>query len=116
MRIPFTTVAALSHVEECELEGMLADFTLATNVDGLVFGACGPVVMRSTNLLPHMRFVPHVLLLADGEDMPGTWEKVHVKRTRLKEIAKKTNVVVILWRALLCFSTQLWICLHFCYG
>ena len=72
VRIPFTTVPALAHAEECELEGMLADFTFATNVDGLVLGACGPVGMRSTNSLPHLRFVPHVFLLADGEDMPGT--------------------------------------------
>ena len=76
MRISFTTVAALAHAEECQLEGMLVDFTFATNVEGLVLGAGGPVGLRATNGLPQMRFVPHVLLLADAEDMPVTWGKV----------------------------------------
>ena len=88
MRIPFTTVAALAHAEECELEGMLVDFTFATNVEGLVLGAGGPVGLRETKQLPHMRFVPHVLLLADGEDMPGTWGKVKYKSNAHEKINK----------------------------
>ena len=86
VRIPFTTKTALAHARECELEGMVSDFTFETNVEGLLLGAAGPVGLRATNALPRMRFAPHVLLLSDSADEPGQSGVIKHNQTLKTEI------------------------------
>jgi len=67
-RIAFTTVHGQAFAKNTALSGMLCDFTFKTNVEGLLLGAAGPVGLKETKLLPHMRWVPTIFLLAHRED------------------------------------------------
>ena len=68
VRIPFATKESLQFINSCNLQCFLMDFTFQTNCEGLLLGGAGPVGLRTDSVLPHMRFAPVVLMLADSED------------------------------------------------
>ena len=68
VRIPFATQESLRFAQSCALPCLILDFAFNTNGEGLLLGGAGPVGLRTRDHLPHMRFVPVVFVLADGED------------------------------------------------
>ena len=69
VRIPFASVEALAWFEQCRLTSFLLDFTFSTNAEGLLLGGAGPVGLYvGEDGLPHMRFVPVIMVLSHSED------------------------------------------------
>jgi hypothetical protein len=68
LRIPFAVPAALELAKSCGLTSFLMDFTFQTNREGLLLGSAGPVGLWTEGVLPHMRFVPTIMLVSDAED------------------------------------------------
>jgi hypothetical protein len=68
VRICFVVEAAMELTLNLDLHSFVMEFTFKTNREGLLLGCIGNINLWSRGLLPHMRFLPAVFMIADEED------------------------------------------------
>lgn len=85
VRLPFECAFMNDFYQQCALSTFLFDWTFKTNQERLLIGAIGPAGMHIDADGPHVRFVPVLFMVADGEDQEAHGLLVRFFLSKAKE-------------------------------